>query len=134
MGSGLGGSSYSTRQVRSEQTVRLGTVESVREVQINAEEPVIGTVAGAVIGGAAGSSVGSGRGSLITGVLGAVAGGVAGNMAEKSLRSTRGLEITVRLRNGDLIAVTQAEEPGDVFRAGDPVRVLSGGGVTRVTR
>jgi outer membrane lipoprotein SlyB len=91
-------------------------------------------VAGAVVGGAAASQIGGGRGSLITGVLGAVAGGVAGNMAEKGLRRTRGLEITVRLRNGDLIAVTQAYEAGDEFRAGDPVRILSGGGVTRVTR
>jgi outer membrane lipoprotein SlyB len=120
--------------VRTEQTVRLGTVESVREVQIQSDDPAVGTVAGAVIGGAAGSAVGGGRGSLITGVIGAVAGGVAGNMAEKNLRGTRGLEITVRLRNGDLIAITQAYEPGDDFRAGDPVRILSGGGVTRVTR
>ncbi|MBU3694214.1 MAG: glycine zipper 2TM domain-containing protein [Rhodocyclaceae bacterium] len=134
MGSSMGGSSYSTRQVRTEQTVRLGTVESVREVQIQSDDAAVGTVAGAVIGGAAGSAVGGGRGSLITGVIGAVAGGVAGNLAEKNLRGTRGLEITVRLRNGDLIAITQAYEPGDDFRAGDPVRILSGGGVTRVTR
>jgi outer membrane lipoprotein SlyB len=133
-GSSLGGSSYSTRQVRTEQTVRLGTVESVREVEIQIDEAGVGTVAGAVIGGIAGSSVGGGRGSLISGVVGAVAGGVAGNMAEKNLRRTRGLEITVRLRNGDMVAITQAWEQGDDFRAGDPVRILSGGGVTRVTR
>jgi len=134
MGSSMGGSSYSTRQVRTEQTVRLGTVESVREVEIRADEAGVGTAAGAVVGGIAGSQIGEGRGSLIAGVLGAVAGGVAGNMAEKSLRRTRGLEITVRLRNGDLVAITQAWEPGDDFRAGDPVRILSGSGVTRVTR
>lgn len=134
MGGGMGGSSYSTRQVRTEQTVRLGTVESVREVEIQMDEAGVGTVAGAVIGGAAGSSVGGGRGSLISGVVGAVIGGVAGNLAEKNLRQTRGLEITVKLRNGELVAITQAYEPGDDFRAGDPVRILSGGGVTRVTR
>jgi len=133
-GSTLGGSSYSTRQVRTEQTVRLGTVESVREVEIEVDEAGVGTVAGAVIGGIAGSTIGDGRGSLISGVVGAVAGGVAGNLAEKNLRRTRGLEITVKLRNGELVAITQAYEPGDDFRAGDPVRILSGGGVTRVTR
>ena len=133
-GSSLGGSSYSTRQVRTEQTVRLGTVESVREVDIQVDEAGVGTVAGAVIGGIAGSAIGDGRGSLISGVVGAVAGGVAGNLAEKNLRRTRGLEITVRLRNGDLVAITQAYEQGDDFKAGDPVRILSGGGVTRVTR
>ena len=134
MGSSMGGSSYAPRQVRTEQTVRLGTVESVREVEIQIDEAGVGTVAGAVIGGIAGSSIGGGRGSLISGVVGAVAGGVAGNLAEKNLRRARGLEITVRLRNGDLVAITQALEPGDDFRAGDPVRILSGGGVTRVTR
>jgi len=133
-GSSLGGSSYSTRQVRTEQTVRLGTVESVREVEIQVDEAGVGTVAGALIGGIAGSAIGDGRGSLISGVVGAVAGGVAGNMAEKGLRRARGLEITVKLRNGELVAITQAYEPGDDFRAGDPVRILSGGGVTRVTR
>jgi outer membrane lipoprotein SlyB len=131
--SSLSGSSYERRQVRSEQTVRLGTVESVREVEIEAGEAGVGTVAGAVIGGAAGSAVGQGRGSLITGVIGAVAGGVAGNLAEKNLRGTRGVEITVKLRNGDLVAVTQGADPREVFRAGDPVRLLSSGGVTRVT-
>ncbi len=133
-GSSLGGSSYSTRQVRTEQTVRLGTVESVREVEIQVDEAGVGTVAGAVIGGVAGSSIGGGRGSLISGVVGAVAGGVAGNLAEKNLRRTRGLEITVKLRNGDLVAITQAYEAGEDFRAGDAVRILSGGGVSRVTR
>ncbi len=133
-GSSLGGSSYSTRQVRTEQTVRLGTVESVREVEIQVDEAGVGTVAGAVIGGVAGSSIGGGRGSIISGVVGAVAGGLAGNLAEKNLRRTRGLEITVRLRNGELVAITQAYEQGDDFRAGDPVRILSGGGVSRVTR
>ncbi len=133
-GSTLGGSSYSTRQVRTEQTVRLGTVESVREVEIEVDEAGVGTVAGAVVGGVAGSSIGGGRGSIISGVVGAVVGGVAGNLAEKNLRRTRGLEITVKLRNGELVAITQAYEQGDDFRAGDPVRILSGGGVTRVTR
>lgn len=132
-GSGMSGSSYERRQVRTEQTVRMGTVESIREVEIEAGDAVIGTVAGAAVGAAAGSSIGGGRGSFITGVLGAVAGGAAGNMAEKSLRSTRGVEITVKLRNGELVAVTQAWDPNEQFRPGDEVRLLSGGGTTRVS-
>lgn len=133
-GNSLSGSSYAPRQARTEQTVRLGTVESVREVEIDVDEAGAGTVAGALIGGIAGSSIGGGRGSLISGVVGAVAGGVAGNLAEKNLRRTRGVEITVSLRNGELIAVTQAWDAREEFRAGDSVRILSGGGVTRVTR
>ncbi len=132
--SSLSGSSYERRQVRTEQTVRIGVVESVREVEIEAGEAVVGTATGAVVGGVAGSTIGGGRGQVLSTVIGAVAGGIAGNLAEKGIRRERGVEITVRLRNGDLIAVTQAADPREEFRAGDEVRVLSGGGVTRVTR
>ena len=43
-----------------------------------------------------------------------------------------GLEITVRLDNGDMRAITQTAT-GEVFQAGERVRLLSSGGVTRVT-
>ena len=42
----------------------------------------------------------------------------------------QGLEITVRYDNGTLGAITQ--EADESFNVGDRVRVLSGGGVTRV--
>lgn len=42
-----------------------------------------------------------------------------------------GIEITVRLDSGRLIAITQAAD--ESFRVGDRVRVLSGGGTTRVS-
>jgi outer membrane lipoprotein SlyB len=38
----------------------------------------------------------------------------------------------VRLDNGDLRAITQSAT-GEIFRAGERVRLLSSGGVTRVT-
>ena len=43
-----------------------------------------------------------------------------------------GLEITVKLDSGRMIAVTQ--EADEDIRPGDRVRILSGSGVTRVTR
>jgi len=43
----------------------------------------------------------------------------------------KGVEITVKLDSGRLIAITQAAD--EVFRVGDRVRVLSGGGTTRVS-
>ena len=45
----------------------------------------------------------------------------------------KGVEITVRMDNGQTIAVTQ-EDTGEVFTVGERVRVLSGGGATRVTQ
>jgi outer membrane lipoprotein SlyB len=126
------GSSYSREQTRSEQTVRLGVVESVRNVTIEGTKSGVGAVAGAAVGGIGGSHVGKGKGSTVGTVVGAVLGGVAGHAIEDSTTKKAGLEITVKLENGQLIAVTQAAD--EQFRPGERVRVVSGGGVTRVTR
>ena len=64
-------------------------------------------------------------------VLGSVAGGVAGQAAEQAGTRQTGYEITVRLDNGQMIAVTQAAD--EAFKPGDRVRLLSDGGTTRVT-
>lgn len=124
--------SYERSATRGEMTVRLGTVESVRAVTIEGSKSAVGPAAGAVVGGIAGSHVGSGSGSTVGAVLGAVAGGVAGSVIEESVTRKPGIEITIRLDSGQLIAVTQ--EADVAFQAGDRVRVLSGQGVTRVTR
>ena len=125
------GSSYSRGATRGEMDVRMGVVESVRQVTIEGTQSAVGPAAGAVIGGIAGSNVGQGRGSTVGAILGAVAGGVAGSAIEESTTRKAGLEITIRLDTGKIIAVTQeADEP---FRPGERVRVLSGSGVTRVT-
>jgi outer membrane lipoprotein SlyB len=44
-----------------------------------------------------------------------------------------GVELTVRLDNGELRAIVQ-EVDGQQFKPGDRVRLLSQGGVTRVSR
>lgn len=125
------GSVYSGGQARQEQTVRLGVVESVRQVSIEGSRSGVGTMAGGVAGGVAGSNVGGGKGSTIGSILGAVAGGVAGNAIEQGVTKKQGLEITVKLDNGELRAITQ--EADEAFRPGERVRLLSAGGVTRVT-
>jgi outer membrane lipoprotein SlyB len=125
------GSVYSGGQARQEQTVRMGVVESVRQVSIEGSKSGVGAVAGGVAGGVAGSNIGGGKGSTIGSILGAVAGGVAGNVIEQGVTKKQGLEITVKLDNGELRAITQ--EADEAFRPGERVRLLSGGGVTRVT-
>ena len=62
----------------------------------------------------------------------AVLGGVAGQAIEEKTSRKDGLEITIRLDNGQIIAVTQ--EADESFRAGERVRVLSGSGVTTGSR
>jgi outer membrane lipoprotein SlyB len=125
------GDVYSRDEALREQTVRLATVESVRPVTIQGTRSGIGPAAGAVVGGVAGSGVGHGRGSTIVGVLGAVGGGVAGQAIEEGATRKNGVEITVRLDNGELRAIVQEET--DKFVAGQRVRLLTSGGVTRVS-
>jgi len=129
--SGVGGGDYSRDQARREQTVRLGVVDSVRDVKIEGTRSGVGPAAGAVVGGVAGSTVGQGRGATVGAVLGSVAGGVAGQAAEQGATRQTGLEITVKLDSGRLIAVTQAAD--EAFKPGDRVRVLSDGATSRVS-
>ncbi len=128
---GLGGGSYSRDEARREQNVRLGVVESVRPVQIEGTRTIIGPAAGAVVGGLAGSTVGGGRGSDIAAVVGAVAGGLAGQAVEQGATRKNGVEVTVKLNSGALVAIVQ--EADEEFRAGDRVRILSDGRTSRVT-
>ena len=125
------GSSYSRSQTRGEMLVRMGVIESVRTVNIEGTKSGVGAAAGAVVGGVAGSDIGHGKGSTVGSVLGAVLGGVAGQAIEEKTTKKSGLEITVKLDSGQIIAITQ--EADEAFRAGERVRVLSGGGATRVS-
>ena len=126
---------YTASQAQREETVRMGTVDSVRAVKIssnNGQPSGIGAVGGGALGAVAGSAIGGGRGSILTGIVGGLAGAVAGNTIENTTAIRDGVEITVRLDNGDLRAITQSAT-GEIFRAGERVRLLSSGGVTRVT-
>lgn len=127
-----GSKDYSRAQTRGVQEVQMGVVESVREVRIEGTKTPIGAGAGAVVGGVAGSNVGGGSGRVVGATVGAVLGGLGGAAAEEAVTREKGVEITVKLDSGRMIAVTQAAD--QEFRVGDRVRILSGGGVTRVTQ
>jgi outer membrane lipoprotein SlyB len=128
---GLGGGSYTRDEARREQNVRMGMVESVRPVQIEGTRSGIGPAAGAIVGGIAGSTVGGGRGSTAAAVLGGVAGGVAGQAIEQGATRRNGVEITVKLDSGALVAIVQ--EADETFKPGERVRILSDGRTSRVT-
>lgn len=130
--SNLNGSTYSRADARAVQTVRLGTIESLRPVQIEGTRTPIGAIAGAAVGGIAGSGVGGGRGSSIATVLGGVAGGMAGAAAEEGLTRSQGVEITVREDDGSLRAYVQAVQENEIFRVGERVRIMTVDGTSRV--
>src|SRR5690606_3523594 len=125
------GSVYSRDEARKTQTVRMGVVESVRTVRIEGTKSPVGTVAGGAVGGIAGSSIGHGRGSAAAAVVGAVVGGLAGAAAEEGLTRKDGLEITVKLDNGTMLAIVQ--EADEQFHPGERVRLIESRGTTRVS-
>jgi outer membrane lipoprotein SlyB len=125
------GSVYSREDARREQSVRMGVLESVRSVSIEGTKTPVGPAAGAVAGGIGGSAIGSGRGSAVAAVAGAVIGGLVGAAAEEGLTRREGIELTVRLDNGEMVAIVQ--EADEVFKPGERVRLLAVNGQTRVS-
>jgi outer membrane lipoprotein SlyB len=94
-------------QQQSEQKEYPGVVESVREIEMESERSGVAPAAGAVVGGTVGEAA-----------------------AQSGTRP--GLEITVRLDAGRVIAVTQPAGK-ESFKPGERVRVVSDGRTARVT-
>ncbi|RXU43446.1 glycine zipper 2TM domain-containing protein [Pseudomonas syringae] len=131
--SNLTGDSYSRDEARTVQTVRMGTIESLRPVKIEGTKTPIGGAAGAVVGGVGGSAIGGGRGSIVAAGIGAVAGGLLGSATEEGLTRTQGVEITVREDDGSMRAYVQQVQENEIFRVGERVRIMSVNGTSRVT-
>ncbi|MDP1716735.1 MAG: glycine zipper 2TM domain-containing protein [Burkholderiales bacterium] len=101
-----------------------GVIESTREVNRAGEGSGLGVVGGAVVGGLLGNQIGGGRGNQAATVVGAVGGAVAGNQIEKSVKSAKSYEITVRFDDGSSRVITEANPPA--WRTGDHVKVVDG--------
>ncbi len=122
---------YSYGQAQREQIVRLGTVEAVRQVVIQNERTGgAGALAGGALGGVAGSSIGGGRGQVLAAIGGGLLGAMAGDAVEHRMGKSSALEITVRLDNGETRVIAQEDDVA--LSPGQRVRVISGGGPTRV--
>ncbi len=126
-----GSADYRAYEVRGEQSVRFGVVETVRPVRIQPGDTGIGSTAGAFIGGVAGSNVGGGSGQILGAIGGAIIGSIVGHNIERQSNEVPGVEVTVLLDSGRYVAVVQGAD--EAFRPGDRVRILSGRNSTRVT-
>lgn len=123
---------YTYGQAQREQVVRYGTVESVRPISIRSERTSgIGAASGAAMGGVAASSIGGGRGQILATMGGALLGGIAGDTVEDRVHRSKGLEITVRMDNGETRVI--AQEADVAISAGQRVQVISGAGPVRVS-
>lgn len=117
------GSVYRGDQAKEARTISYGTIVTVREVKIQADnQGVIGGLGGGVIGGIAGSSIGGGRGQAIATAVSAIAGSVIGSAIEEKASQVTSLEMVIRQDNGQEIVVVQKKEDG--FMPGKRVRIV----------
>ena len=127
------GTVYDRSHVGRSMSVDAGDVVSVREVQVSGRTTIIGVGGGALVGGAAASG-GSGVGGAVVSAAGAVTGAVLGEAVEEAATRRRAQEITVKLTNGDTVAVVQEVGRDGTFAVGEHVQILQGGAGTTVRR
>jgi outer membrane lipoprotein SlyB len=122
---------YNYSQTQRDQIVRNGTVINVRPITIQSDQTSGGgAIAGGAVGGVAGSAVGGGTGRTLAIIGGALLGALAGNAVEDRMGRKDGLEITVRLDNGETRVI--AQEADLPIMMNQRVQVISGAGPTRV--
>lgn len=132
--SSLEGDVYTRGEAQKTMNFKWGTIESTRPVVIEGDRSEKGQLAGAVIGGVAGhGTTNSGTQGLATAV-GAVAGAVIGQMTEEKMTRAQGLEITLKMDDGQNVVLVQEVEKIDEFVAGNRVKVISGQGKLRVAK
>lgn len=128
MGS-LGGTKYGeTDTAVASQSSRDGTIAQLENIQVDNNYKLgVGTAVGAVAGGLLGAGVGN---STTATVAGAVLGGVAGTYAESKMAKQDAQRITVNMKTGGSVTITQPLD--DRLRQGMQVRVEGSGESARV--
>lgn len=117
------GSVYNSNQAKEARSISYGTIVSVRDVKIQADNPgILGTVGGGVLGGVTGSTIGGGSGQAVATAVGAVAGAIIGNTVEEKATQVSSLELVIRKDDGKEIVVVQKKEKG--FVPGKRVRIV----------
>ena len=119
-------------QANQMQVADVGTVVKVTELTIEGRRTHLGQAGGGIVGAAAASPVGGVRstGSAL-GVAGAsIVGAIVGEAVEEMATRKKAQEITVQMKNGDLVVIVQAAPP--YYAAGDKVNVIHSPGGARV--
>lgn len=101
-----------------------GKVTTISVVEQQGEGTGLGAIAGGVVGGVLGNQIGRGTGRKIATVAGAAGGAYVGHQAEKSIKTTKRWDVSVRLENGSTRMFSLDHEP--TFRVGDSVRIRNG--------
>lgn len=123
-----GGNVYRGNQAGTSQSVMFGTIEAIRQVQIQADNRaggIVGTGGGAVIGGLLGTQVGGGSGRRLATAAGAIGGAVAGSRVEDSANRSTAWEMEIRRDDGQRVVVVQGADQN--FQTGQRVRLIGSG-------
>lgn len=128
------GDAYGSADTRKVQQVYYGTVVKAEPVTIDAstQANAIGTVAGAAIGGILGSGVGGGSGSDIAAIGGGLLGGYLGSKTAEETAKRNGVNLTIQLEDGKIIAIVQEANPNMIFQPGQAVQINMYGSEARV--
>lgn len=104
------------------ETVQTGRVLSVKNVTMTGERSSTGRQIGSVTGRVAGGAMGSGYGSVAGSIIGSMVGGIIGARSDNTVRTLAGLELAVKLDDGQYITVTQLRAK-TTFKVGDKVKL-----------
>ena len=101
-----------------------GVIESVKEIEQKAENPIAGPIIGGIAGAVLGHQVGSGRTRTVATAVGAGAGILGGKVIEEKVRASKHWETTVRLDDGSTKTISSETQPA--WQQGERVRVVDG--------
>ncbi len=111
-------------QVYNQPVARVGTIESIRQVDKQKYVQGAGAVVGGLVGLGLGSLIGGGAGRTAAMIVGAGGGALVGNEMQKN-QTELVWEIGVRYDDGSYGTIMQNQAPG--LRIGDRVRVTDTG-------
>ncbi len=121
---------YARSDVGQSSSVLIGTIKSIKAVQVQGTSGV-GTLGGAIAGGAAGSMIGGNTAVHVIGAVGgALIGGAVGGATEEAITSGEAVEFIVKTTSGRLMSIVQTNELG--LRVGDRVYITDIGGKMRL--
>ncbi len=113
--------------------VEFGKIVDIRPITIKSQNSGGGALVGGLAGAGIGSQIGEGDGNGAAIIVGAIGGMIAGAVAEEQMANKKGYDITVTLRDGDTVTVSQYfSENDEKLKVGQRVMVQTSGDYMRV--
>lgn len=118
---------YKADDIGETRDVQSGTITSIENITIEADNRDYGTALGAGAGALAGNTLGGGTGRTLFTAGGLLAGALAGNQLDKQINREAGVKVMVKLDNNKgYKSITQRNDPNRPLYVGQPVLVEIG--------